>query len=108
MGYHQHTSGVFSKAVAFVEYDHSGNPNEKYKSGSGILSQFNKEASKNGVYESYMDNILKETEHRYRELASEIQELYTATFSKSPELLMAEQRIKKQLLQEMDRGNNPS
>ena len=100
-----YTTNLFSKAVAFVEYDHSGNPHEKYKPGTGLLTSFNDESSRNGAYQSYIELVLDETRDRFNELVSEINACYSATFSKSPELLDAESALKMQLLKDMDAGN---
>lgn len=94
---------LFSKAVAFVEFDHSGNPHEKYKPGTGLLASFNQEASGNGTYTSYIDTVLNETQHRFNDLVTEINAYYSATFSKNPELKYRESYHKMRLLKEMDR-----
>lgn len=104
MKQHIPSDRLFSKAVAFVEFDQSGNPHEKYKPGTGLLDSYNREASKSGKYESYIDSILSETQSRFNELVTEINAYYSATFSKNPELKITESLHKLRLLREMDRN----
>lgn len=100
----RHNTNLFSKAVAFVEFDHSGNPHEKYKPGIGLLDTFNKEASDSGTYKPYIDRILNETNDRLDDLILEINAYYSATFSRNPELKFRESYYKMRLLKEMDRN----
>jgi hypothetical protein len=95
-------SGVFSKAVTFVEFRQSGNPHEKYKAGRGILSKFNQEASRTGAYVPYIDQVLSETTDRFTELAKEIDAYCSATFGLSLEHSNPEAYRNMRLLEQLE------
>jgi len=97
-----HSPLIFSKAISFVEFDNSGNPQEKYKAGNGLLSAFNSEATKTGAYLSYMDQILLETEARLSELEKEIESYQQATFTLSLEHTDPNAYIKMRILESFE------
>lgn len=76
---------VYSKAITFVEFEKSGNPQEKYKAGGGLLSLFASESMQSGNYLPYMDQVVSETTLRFKELEEEIAFYNRATFSLSLE-----------------------
>jgi len=96
------TSAIFSKAITFVEFERSGNPQEKYRSGRGVLSKFIREATKTGTYVSYMDQVLDETNSRMRELEKQVDEYYSATFTMSLELRDREAYLRMRALEALE------
>jgi hypothetical protein len=97
-------STVFSKAVTLVEFRQSGNPQEKYKAGRGLLSTFVDEAMKSGSYISYMEQVLSETSSRLNELEKEIETYDKATFTMSLELRDPEAYRQMRLQEELEEG----
>lgn len=81
----RHSSEAFSKAITFVEFERSGNPQEKYRAGGGVLSDFLKEATATGTYVPYIEQVLVETEERFAEMEYAINRYFTATFTVSME-----------------------
>ena len=95
-------SNIYSKAITFVEFEKSGNPQEKYKSGSGILASYYSEATKSGVYSSYMDEVVCDTTLRFDELKQEIEYYSRATCKLSLEHSNPEAYLKMRLLELLD------
>src|ERR1051325_3191921 len=75
----------FWEAVILVDAEKSGNPQEKYKPGIGILRGFNREAMKTGAYKPYMEEVILETAVRLTELEKQIEISNRATFTVSLE-----------------------
>lgn len=78
-------SDTFSKAITLIEFEKSGNPQEKYRPGGSILRMFIREAMKTGSYIPYIEQVFAETEQRLPELEEEIEAYNNATFSVSLE-----------------------
>ncbi len=95
-------SDTFSKAVTLIEFEKSGNPQEKYKPGGSALRAFIREAMKTGTYISYVDQVFSETQHRLSELEKEIELYSKATFSVSLELSDPEAYRKMRLLEALE------
>lgn len=75
----------FWEAVVLIDAEKSGNPQEKYKPGIGILKGFNREAMKNGIYKPYIEDVMLETALRLPELERQIELSNKATFTVSLE-----------------------
>ena len=99
------TEDTFSKAVTLIEFEKSGNPQEKYKPGMAILRMFNKEAMKTGVYVPYMEQVIAETEKRMPELEKEIESYNNATFSISLEHSDPEAYLRMRMLEDTEDAN---
>lgn len=95
-------SNIYSKAITFIEFEKSGNPQEKYKSGTGVLSSYYSEATKSGVYSSYIDDVFNNTTLRFAELKQEIEYYSRATCKLSLEHSNPEAYIKIRLLELLD------
>jgi len=96
---------TFSKAVTFIEFEKSGNPQEKYRSGGSDLALFLAEALKSGTYISYIDQVLSETEERKVELEKQIESYSRATFKLSPEHANPEEYRRLKLLEASEEEN---
>jgi hypothetical protein len=82
---HTSENSIFSQAVTFIEFEKSGNPQEKYRPGTDLLAMFMAESEKSGKYTSYIDQVLTETTKRFDELKKEIELFSRATFKLSLE-----------------------
>ena len=76
---------VFSEAVKLTEMELSGDPNQKYEKGS--IQHFNKQATKDGTYKSYIDQVIKRTEENLPKLAAEVENTAKATFTPKEKLI---------------------
>lgn len=95
-------ANTFSKAVTFIEFEKSGNPQEKYRPGGNILAAFLAESLKSGKYTSYIDQVLHETVERFTELEEEIEQCARANFKLSLEHADPEEYKRMRLLEELE------
>ncbi len=96
---------TFSKAVTFIEFEKSGNPQEKYRPGGGTLALFLADALKSGEYSSYIDQVITETTKRFDQLEKDIELYSRATFKLSLEHSNPEEYRRLRLLEEADEEN---
>jgi hypothetical protein len=61
---------TIKEAEKLVDMEKSGNPDQKYQSGS--IRQFAKEAEKDGEYKPYIEDVIKTTEERLPEFEEQI------------------------------------
>ena len=74
----------FSDALRLTDMKLSGNPQEKYQTGS--IKAFHENATKNGEYTPYVEKVIQETKDNLDELYKQVEASKKATFGLSKEV----------------------